>query len=116
MTLGEVRSPRNTRAAIATSSGLDVTTMTELATDVCPRDVIQKPKCRARHIAEAAAANHWRSVRARSWRWAVTMPRGTTMREARPSLYAATVSAGAAARRMSAAALETETAPRDRPL
>ena len=64
---------------MATSTGFDVTMTTELATDVCSSDVIQKAKWAARHTAAANTRPHCRRVSDRRAPHSSAMPSGTTM-------------------------------------
>ena len=84
---------------------------TELATDVCSSEAIQKAKWAARLAAAASTRPHCRRVSERSAAHSNAMPSGTTTAAASASRYAAMVREGASARRMMTAAEETADTP-----
>ena len=111
----ELRSRSRTAAPMATKMGFDVTMTTELATEVCSSEAIQKAKWAARQTADASTRAHCRRVSERSAPHSNARPRGTTTTAASASRYAAMVSDGASARRMMTAAEETAETPSARP-
>jgi len=100
--------------ATATNNGLAVTSTTELATVVCERDAIQRPKCNARNPPASRTRRHsvliseFISPRERA------NPQGRRTREAITSRPAAIARAGASASLMNMAAPDMATTPRAR--
>jgi hypothetical protein len=108
---GEVGSDRTNRENMAKKSGIVLTRVAELATDVSPREWIQKAKWSARNNPEVAVSRRVRTVHADRAALKRRQKTGARMREANVTRYVAMERDGASARRIRMEAVEIEAMP-----